>query len=88
MPIFEFKQLKQIALIETPVSGFKTTDKCLLFIILYLIIFKFFIKKIGKKLLAPKGPILLISLINLLLTAEEDKRKSYLSKFSLLEFFF
>ena len=45
-----FKQLKQIALIETPESGFKITDKCLLLITSCLITLRLLIKKIGKKL--------------------------------------
>ena len=48
------------------------TDICLLLIILYLIILTFLIKKVGKKLRFPNGPNLLISLINLILIADED----------------
>ena len=48
------------------------TDICLLLIILYLMILTSFIKKVGKKLRFPNGPNLLISLIKLLLIADED----------------
>ena len=50
MTNFVFKQLKQIALIDAPISGLIITDICLLLIILDLIILRFLIKKIGKKL--------------------------------------
>ena len=67
-----FIQLKHIALTVEPNLGFNITDMCLLLIILNFIILTFLIKKIGKKLKFPNGPILFISLINLLLIADRD----------------
>ena len=76
MPICVFIQLKHIDLIEEPIFGFIITETCVLFNISDLIIFRFFIKKIGKKLSLPKGPILLISLIKLKFIAKGEISES------------